>query len=106
VRVAKFASPIEEERYGTTKLDAALAYIEAKLGAPLVHPPLPIALDRLRIPVKHGAGVGSRSCTLEEARVEDIVAATRGLRTQKAKPTSSVERAIKERLAKGDPSMT
>lgn len=35
IRVAKFASPREENKYGVAKLDAALAYIEAKLGAPL-----------------------------------------------------------------------
>ncbi len=103
IRVAKFASPRDEERYGTTKLDAALSYIEAKLGAPLVHPPLPIAFDRLRIPVRRAAVSAPRSVSLEDARVEDVIAATRGLKTRAAKPTSSVERAIKESLAKGGP---
>ena len=97
IRVAKFASPNEEEKYGTTKLDAALAYLEAKLGAPLAHPPLPIALERLRIPVKDGAH--ERRLSLEEARVEDIVAATRALAKTERAPTSSVERGLKKVLS-------
>jgi hypothetical protein len=92
VRVAKFASPREEAQYGTTKLDAALSFIEAKVGAPLAHPPLPIAFDRLRIPLKKG------TCSLEDARVEDIVVATRALAKRERKPTSSLERAAKEKL--------
>ena len=32
VRVAKLASPRDEETYGVSKLDAALGYVEAKLG--------------------------------------------------------------------------
>lgn len=96
IRVAKFATPAEEEAYGTTKLDAALGYLEAKLGAPLAHPPLPIAFDRLRIPIKNG------TASLADARVEDIVAATRALKKTDRTPTSSAERALREGLAKHD----
>ena len=32
MRVARYASPAEEERYGSTNLDAALAWLEAKHG--------------------------------------------------------------------------
>jgi hypothetical protein len=32
VRVARFASPRDEQAYGVNKLDAALGFIEAKLG--------------------------------------------------------------------------
>lgn len=92
IRVAKFASPREETRYGVAKLDAALAYIEAKIGAPLVEPPLPIAFDRLRI--------GKRRLTLENARREDVEAATRELTKKHAEPTSSAERAAREAFAK------
>jgi hypothetical protein len=58
MRVAKLASPRDEETYGVSKLDAALAYVEAKLGHPLEHPPLPVHLSRLRI----------GGLTLDEAR--------------------------------------
>ena len=54
IRVARFASPTDEAKYGVTKLDAALSFIEAKIGAPLAHPPLPIAFDKLRFPGKTG----------------------------------------------------
>lgn len=97
VRVAKFASPREEEKYGTTKLDAALSYIETKLGTPLAHPPLPVAFDRLRIPI------GGDSRTLDEARVEDIVTATRALARRERVSTSSFERMARAKLAEHPP---
>lgn len=69
-RVAKYASPEEEQRHGVSKLDAALGFIESKLGRALVHPPLPVAFERLRIPV------GKTTKRLEEATVAEINAAT------------------------------
>ena len=92
VRVAKFASPAEETKYGISKLDAALSYIEAKLGAPLAHPPLPVAFDRLRI--------GKNRVLLENVRREDVEAATRELSKTAKKPTSSDERAAAAAFAK------
>ncbi|HEX7601682.1 MAG TPA: hypothetical protein VF316_08760 [Polyangiaceae bacterium] len=92
VRVAKFASPAEETKYGVSKLDAALAYLEAKLGAPLAHPPLPVAFDRLRI--------GKNRVLLENARREEILAATAELSKSAKKPTSSDERAAVASFAK------
>jgi len=71
VRVARYASPRDEQTYGVAKLDAALGYIEAKLGKPLAHPPLPVSLDRLRIPTAEGA-----SKSLESATFAELVAAT------------------------------
>ncbi len=95
IRVARFASPTDEAKYGVTKLDAALSFIEAKIGAPLVHPPLPIAFDKLRFPGKTG-----RKLTLETARVADIEAATRALSPKKTTTTSSAERALIETFGK------
>ena len=91
IRVARFASAKDESKYGVTKLDAALSFIEAKIGAPLAHPPLPIAFEKLRFETKDG-----RKLTLEAARVADIQAATRALSPKKAAPTSSAERALVE----------
>jgi hypothetical protein len=51
VRVAKYASPDEEQRYGTAVLDAALGYIEAITGGP-IEGKLPIAFDKLRFEVE------------------------------------------------------
>ncbi len=92
IRVAKFASPREEELYTVTKLDAALGYIEAKLGTPLAHPPLPIAFDRLKIPaVRDGKPV---QLSLADARVEDVTAATQRLTKPSKKPRDHVEHAL------------
>jgi len=51
VRVAKYASPNQEQRYGTTLLDAALGCIEAKTGGP-VRGKLPVRFEDLRIEVE------------------------------------------------------
>ena len=95
IRVAKLASPAEEENYGVTKLDAGLSFIEAKLDGELRHPPLPIAFDKLRIPVAAG-----RSVSFKDARIEEITAATRALSRKPVAPTSSAERALAETFAK------
>ena len=52
----------------------------------------------LRIPV--AGGHAGRAATLEEARIEDIEAATRALTKKSVAPTSSAERALKEAFAK------
>ena len=95
IRVAKLASPSEEERYGITRLDAGLAFIEAKLGAAPLHPPLPVAFDKLRIPLADGSSVW-----FKDARIEDIAAATRRLTGKPIAATSSAERALVETFAK------
>ncbi len=95
IRVAKLASPTEEETYGVTKLDAGLSFIEAKLGFEPKHPPLPIAFNKLRIPL-----AGGDSVAFKHARIEDVVAATRALSKLPAAPTSSAERALMETFAK------
>ena len=98
IRVAKFASPHEEDRYTVTRLDAALGYIQAKLGAPLLPPPLPVAFDRLRIPVEQDGK--SVSVPLEDARVEDVLAATRALSRTAHKPKNPAEHALRSAIAK------
>lgn len=82
VRVAKYASPAEEAKYGTSVLDAALSFIEAKLGAPL-EGKLPIDFAKLRIPTTRG-GKSEKSgkptlVPLAKASVQEITAATRAL---------------------------
>ena len=94
IKVARFASPRDEERYGVTKIDAALSFIAAKLGAPLEHGPLPIALGSLKIPVD-----GGTHKTLDDARVEDIDRASRALGKKSRAPTSSAERALTDHFA-------
>jgi hypothetical protein len=94
VRVARHASPAEEARYGTAVLDAALAYIEAKAGGP-IEGKLPVAFDKLRVPVARGEGTGS--ILLAEATVDQVRAATRALLgggKRASASTSPVEQAI------------
>ncbi len=83
MRVARYASPAEEARYTTTKLDAALSYIEAKLAAP-IDGRLPIALDKLRFDVERDGR--ARRVSLEEATVQDVNAATAEIRKRASKP--------------------
>jgi len=98
VRVAKFASPRDEELYGVAKLDAALGFVEAKLGTKLEHPPLPIALDRLRIPVDN-AETATKS--LDHASVAEIRKATGKLTSaSRKKPKTAASAAVEKSLAR------
>ena len=98
VRVARFASPRDEERFGVAKLDAALGFVEAKLGKPLAHPPLPVALDRVRVPVEN-AETATKS--LDDASVAEITAATGKLTSaSRKKPKTAVRSAIEKSLAR------
>jgi hypothetical protein len=98
VRVAKYASPDEETRYGTSKLDAALGFIEAKLGHALEHPPLPIAFERLRIPID-----GHHTKSLDDASFPEITAATSKLTSAAhKKPKTPAQTALVEQIAKID----
>lgn len=73
VRVARFASPEEEKRYGTAVLDAALSYLEAKLGAP-VQGRLPVKFEALRVPVERKGA--ARSLPLEKVTLAELRKAT------------------------------
>lgn len=98
MRVARYASPHEEAKYGTTVLDAALAYIEATTGGELSGP-LPIAFERLRIPVSRGGNTVRLS--LEEATAEEISQAARAVAAKKGKPrapANPVEQALRKAL--------
>ncbi|HVY44982.1 MAG TPA: hypothetical protein VHB21_03845 [Minicystis sp.] len=48
VRVAQYASPDEEARYGTSKIDAAIDYLEATHGKAKGR--IPVDFEKLRIP--------------------------------------------------------
>lgn len=93
IRVAKFASPAEEQLHGVSKLEVAIAFVKAKLGSLPEHPPLPVAFDRLRIPVKSGTK------SLADASVAEIRAATSALLgTTKKRPRSAAHGAITRSL--------
>lgn len=95
------SSPNEEERYGVSKIDAAIGFLDAKLGRPF-EGRLPVALDRLRIPIERDGR--KKTVGLEDATVEEIYAAARQLRRANGKPhpsASPVVVAITRALAKG-----
>ena len=97
MRVAKYASPAEETTYGTSKLDAALGFIEAKLGHAIDHPPLPVAFEKLRVPL----GKGTK--TLEAASVPEITAATSKLTASwHKKPKTPAQSALADQIGKID----
>lgn len=91
VRVAKLASAKDEETYGVSKLDAAIGYVEAKLGHAVAHPPLPVAFAKLRFDGK----------PLEQASVQEINAATSKLTSAgRKKPKTPAHSAIVAALGK------
>jgi hypothetical protein len=99
VRVAKYASPAEENRFGISKLDAAISFIEAKIGAP-IQGRLPVAFDALRIPA--GKDNNAEHKPLADTTVEEIHAATRALlRAGKKSPVkaSPVVKALTNELS-------
>ena len=79
MRVALFASPEEEARYGISKLDAALAWLEARAGKPRGH--IPVDFTRLRIPVD-----GGKTIPFEQASVQQLTTATRRQLARTRKP--------------------
>jgi len=96
VRVARYASPREEETFGPTLLDAAISYMEAKYGP--VDGSLPLAFERLKLPITRGGA--ERKVPLAECSVLEVVAATRKLRKPKPGGRSHAADAFVESLGK------
>ena len=100
MRVAKYASPAEEEKYGVSLLDKAIAYIETQHGP--LDGPLPVAFERLKIPVRRNGPKASRASRgmtakvlLTEATVEDLERATRAAKKRSPKDLQSpIEKAM------------
>lgn len=100
MRVARFASPDDETRYGTSKLDAALTWLAAK-GLQLDGPKIPVDFARLKIPAtREGKAL---QLGLADATVAEIAAATRALARKGRAPkktASPVQGAIEAGLRK------
>ena len=100
VRVAKYASAKELERYGASVLDAAITFVEAKNGGPLKGR-TPIDFATLRIPVKSG------SKRLADSTVKELRAAIALLRgharasTKSSPEASAVDGLFKRAGVKG-----
>lgn len=76
MRVAKVASPADEQKYTVTKIDAAIGWLEAKQGKP-IGKSLPTPLAKLRIAITRDGK--ARTASLVEATVAEIRAATRAI---------------------------
>lgn len=103
MRIAKYASPAEETRYGLSKLDAALDLLQARTGGP-PRARVPVDFTKLRIPLIPRPREGTRTISFAQATVAQIQAATRAL-TRTSAPRakrSPVEKAILAAL-KGTP---
>jgi hypothetical protein len=101
VRVAKYASPAEEARYGVAKLDLVISYVEAKLGAP-AKGRVPIDFAKVKIQVQRAGE--ERRVGIEEATAKEIADATRHLtRAAKKAPAkaSPLVTAITKAFSKG-----
>jgi len=96
LRVARYASPREEEMFGPTLLDAAISYMEAKYGP--VEGSLPVAFERLKLPITRDGA--ERKVPLAECTVLEVVAATRKLRKPKPGGRNRAADAFVESLGK------
>lgn len=85
-RVARLATAADIEKYGDTKIDAVLDFLEAKTGGP-VKSRLPIALPAVRIPV--GSKGEVHQVSLDDASREQIRAATRVLKQTHGQATKA-----------------
>lgn len=100
VRVARYASPDDETRFGVSRLDAALTLLEAQ-GMDLVRGHVPVDFARLRVAVKRD-GKAAR-VPLLEATVDEVRAAARALQRKGRKVTASASpttRAVTDALRK------
>jgi hypothetical protein len=87
VRVAKHATPAEEQTYGVHLLDAAIGYVEASQGKPIAKGQR-IDFGALHIPV--GTGKSANKLPLAKATIPDVTRATAALLASKGKGRKKV----------------
>ncbi len=98
MRVAKWADPSEEEKYGVTNLDAALRWLEAKHGK--LAERLPVAFDKLNIEVERDGELAT--VRFADLTAVDIDRATLRLRGKGGKrdASSKARRGLEKALAR------
>lgn len=97
VRVARYASPDEEAKFGAHNIDAAIDYLEAKHGRP-AKGRIPVHFEKLRIAGKDG------SVLFPHATVQQIRDATRALsRGDGAKKTNGARGPVVSTIEKEIP---
>lgn len=101
MRVARYASPAEENRFGVSKLDAAITLVEAKAGG-ATKGRVPVDFSKLRVEIRRDGK--ARRVPLAEATVEEVLAAARAeVRAGKAprRRVAPEVRAVTDLLKKG-----
>jgi len=97
MRVARYATPDDEARYGTSNLDAGLGYLEARYGK--LNGALPVAFSRLKIAVVDGKD--HKLVPFAQLSAPAIAAATRALLAKKSPaPKNPTRAALEGALAK------
>jgi hypothetical protein len=92
VRIAQYASPQEEAAYTTSKIDAAITYLEAKNGKS-DSGRIPVDFAKLRVQTKGGA-VRFADATVQQVREAARLAQRSGTRGGAAKKASPVVAAL------------
>lgn len=103
VRVAQYASPDEEVKYGTSKIDAVIDYLEAKHGKPQKGR-IPVDFEKLRLDTKDGA-VEFAGATVEQVRAAARLAARADKSSRPAKRNPIVA-TLSKKLPKGAEDVT
>ena len=97
MRVAKYASADDIERFTSSRLDAAITYVETKNGGPL-RGRTPIDFAKLRFPFKReGKTVSKTMVDITMAELRDAIALLKGRETA-SKKASPLGRALSEVL--------
>ena len=92
IRVARYASPADEAKYGASNIDAALGFLEATHGP--LNGALPVAFARLRIPVPDGKH--TKLVPFAELSKAQIQSATRAALAKKSPTPKNPSRAALE----------
>lgn len=103
VRVAQYASPDEELKYGTSKIDAVIDYLEAKHGKP-TRGRIPVDFEKLRLDSNEGP-IGFVGATVEQVRAAARLA-VRGSRAEVPAKRHPVVLALTKALPKGAKDVT
>lgn len=102
VRTAQYASPDEEERYTTSKIDAAIDFLEATHGKP-TKGRIPVDFGKLRVPSAKGGTIKFADATVMQVRDAARVAsrhATTGPAPSKSSPVVKAVAALLPKDAK------
>ena len=91
MRVARYFDPADEEKYGISRLDLLLTYLEAAGGAPLAPAKINLAKSRIKVVDKKAV----HTIDFAEVTVEQLRLAVRGARSDKGPAKAKEPPAVK-----------